>query len=511
MTDLFSQVVSKGWSISPLATAVRLSALDRERYIPAPHLKIISDAIVDSVTKLDPRFPVISMPPRHGKSWLISRYAPTWYLKNWPHKKVMITGYGSDFAKSWGRLTRNDAIRHQELLGFEVAKDSKAAETWHTDQGGGVVTAGIGSGITGKGADLLIIDDPIKNAKEAFSSSYREDVWDWYQTTARTRLHKGGTIVIVMTRWHDDDFAGRALSDEFSDPTQFREIRLPAIAMNDEDVLGRKKGQALWPAKYDLKALEAIKDSVNDETWHALYQQTPINTTGLGAVYYAYSDVQNVAKVERDPTLPLVWSMDFNLNPMSSVICQYRRETSRHAILSSEDLISVEVLKELCLPNSNTPQACRVFHETVVSRGWLTSGPLAVEVYGDATGSRGHTNGGPSDWEIVRQFFAEHRSHYKVSYHVETGNPAVRDRTNAMNRALRSAGGTCRMIVDESCRELRKDLLEVIWKKDSAGNMLAEIDKSDPKRTHASDSLGYFIYRKFRIAPKSGAKPGIMR
>jgi hypothetical protein len=121
-------------------------------------------------------------------------------------------------------------------------------------------TAGVGGPITGKGADVLIIDDPIKNPEEANSPTQREKIWDWFQTTAYTRLEPGGAIILIMTRWHPDDLAGRLLKQMESGGEHWEVVSLPAIA-EDRDLLGRKPGQALWPARFDEAALAAKKNA----------------------------------------------------------------------------------------------------------------------------------------------------------------------------------------------------------------------------------------------------------
>ena len=138
-----------------------------------------------------------------------------------------------------------------------------------------MVTAGVGGPITGKGADILIIDDPVKNAEEANSQTYRDKTWEWYQSTAYTRLEPKGAIILIMTRWHEDDLAGRLLKHmQNGTGEKWEVINLPAIA-EENDLLGRKPGEPLWPERYDLKELNRIKDTTGSYWWSALYQQRP--------------------------------------------------------------------------------------------------------------------------------------------------------------------------------------------------------------------------------------------
>jgi len=216
------------------------------------------------------------MPPRHGKSELLSHWTPVWYLSNWPTKRIILASYQADFASSWGRKVRN-TVQENSDIGMHLAFDSAAASRWELDEGGGMTTAGFGGPITGRGADLLLIDDPIKNRAEASSAVQREHLWDWWRSTARTRLEPNGSIIVIMTRWHEDDIVGRLLEQlEDDDAEEWEHIRLPAIAEEDEDeAFGRKEGQPLWPGRYDEQSLAQIRQAVGLEDWACLYQQRP--------------------------------------------------------------------------------------------------------------------------------------------------------------------------------------------------------------------------------------------
>lgn len=213
------------------------------------------------------------MPPRHGKSELVSKYFPAWYLSRFPEKTFMLASYSGDFAGEWGRKVRELLEQHPELR-VRLNPDSKAANRWNTDKGGGMYAAGVEGGQTGRGAHCLVIDDPIKNAAEAYSESNREAIWQWWQSTAYTRLEPDASVVVVMTRWHEDDLAGRLLRESAKGGEQWTEIRFPAIA-EGEDVIGRVAGDPLFPLRYGLPELERIRLAVGPLVWSALYQQTP--------------------------------------------------------------------------------------------------------------------------------------------------------------------------------------------------------------------------------------------
>ena len=173
-------------------------------------------------------------------------------------------------------MVRNTSEEHQLRLRFDVSQDSKAANEWFTTHGGSMFTAGVGGPLTGRGGDLMVIDDPVKNAQEANSQVIRESHWAWWETTASTRLEPGSSALVVMTRWHEDDLAGRLLERE---PGEWEEIRLPAIAEED-DWLGREVGAPLWPERWSLERLLAIRARRSAHVWASMYQQRPAPQEG---------------------------------------------------------------------------------------------------------------------------------------------------------------------------------------------------------------------------------------
>lgn len=256
------------WRATPAAMAEHLSGGAWRR---VPHLVYLSNLLADAAYG-QKRFLIVSVPPRHGKSFLISHWFPVWYLSHFPHNRMILTSYESDFAASWGRKARNEIERHSAVLGIELARDSKAANRWDLRTNGGLVTAGVGSSITGRGANCLILDDAVKNMEQALSPTYRERAWEWWQSTAYTRLEKNGIAIVLMTRWHEEDLVGKLLAAE--DGAKWHYVKLPAIA-EEEDPLQRAPGEALWPEKYDAMELAAIKTQVGQLVWAGLYQQRP--------------------------------------------------------------------------------------------------------------------------------------------------------------------------------------------------------------------------------------------
>jgi predicted phage terminase large subunit-like protein len=218
---------------------------------------------------------MVMMPPRHGKSEYISRGFPAWFVGMWPDKRVILCSYEHGFAAEWGRKARDILTNYGHLFGTGVREDVAAQDRWETEQGGGMVTAGVGGAITGRGGHLMIIDDPHKNAEEAFSETMRQKVWDWWVSTFYTRREPGAKCVVIQTRWHEEDLIGKLLTQ--SDAAKWRVIRLPALAEED-DPLGRAEGEALWPARYSREELLKTKDSEDGGSywWAALYQQSPV-------------------------------------------------------------------------------------------------------------------------------------------------------------------------------------------------------------------------------------------
>ena len=240
----------------------------------------------------------VFMPPRHGKSELISKYFPAYYLATHPDNRVMLASYESDFAASWGLKARTILEDHgNDFPGqIRIDKDSSARSRWDIEGHlGGMVTAGVGGPITGKGADLLIIDDPVKSDEQANSRTYREKTWNWYKSTAYTRLESDGAIILIMTRWHESDLAGKILEKSKEDWTI---LKLPALA-EEKDQLGRKPGDALWPERFSNKRLLETKYEIGSYWFNAMYQQRPQPHGGVllkkkWLNYYQASEIPNL-------------------------------------------------------------------------------------------------------------------------------------------------------------------------------------------------------------------------
>lgn len=248
------------------------------KYQHAPHLGLIDRALSDAVRYVQTKGvegqarTLINMPPRHGKTMTASRLFPPWVIGNHPDWRIIMASYAANLSTKNSRAARNliSSRAYQQIFPqIQLAQDSKAADAWDV-QGheGGIDAMGVGGGLTGKGAQIILIDDPVKNREGAESDTQRDKIWDWYRDDLYTRLEPHGALVIIMTRWHMDDLAGRLLKAE---PHLWRVLSLPAI---------NEAGAALWPERYDLQALRETERTLGPYSWSALYQQTPTPSEG---------------------------------------------------------------------------------------------------------------------------------------------------------------------------------------------------------------------------------------
>ena len=231
------------------------------------------------VAKESPRL-MLFLPPRHGKSTLASVAFPAWHLGRNPQHEFISCSYSGSLAMGFSRKVRGLLREPTYKTAFETRLDpeSQSAEAWLTTSGGGFVAAGVGGGITGKGAHVLVIDDPVKNREDAESQNNRDANWDWYTSTAYTRLAPGGGVLVILTRWHDDDLAGRLLKATAEGGDDWEVVRYPAIAESEEQY--RDAGEALHPERYSVDALDQIRKAVGPRDWSALYQQNPVADDG---------------------------------------------------------------------------------------------------------------------------------------------------------------------------------------------------------------------------------------
>lgn len=219
------------------------------------------------------------MPPGAAKSTYASiLYAP-WYFGQFPQHCIIAASHTAELAEKWGRRVRNLIAEHALILGIGLAADSQAAGRWETNCGGEYFAAGVGGAITGRRADLVVIDDPVRSREDADSELIRDKTWEWYKSDLYTRLKPGGKIILIQTRWHEDDLAGRILAEQQAGGDKWEVVSLPALA-EANDLLDRAIGVPLWPEWENLEELERKRRAVGPRDWSALYQQRPAPEDG---------------------------------------------------------------------------------------------------------------------------------------------------------------------------------------------------------------------------------------
>ena len=403
-----------------------------------------------------------------------------------PHRfRVLVAGrrFGKTYLAitelcqaAWGRNrlawyvapTYRQAKRIAWRLLKELTRDYWASRPNETDlsielcTGGRIALRGADNydSLRGEGLDFVVLDEYASMAPQAWNEVLRPALSD--------RLGRALFIGTPKGLNHFYDLFQRAQSEE----------NWAAFRFTTEEG-GNVPASELQQAAHDL-----------DERTYRQEYQASFETLTNGLVYYAFSRQHNVTPVAFDPQHPLCWSLDFNVNPMCAVLAQ---------IIAGR----VHVLEELILPDSNTWEACEYFLQR--TEAWTRQRrPMLLQVYGDAAGQSRHTSADRSDWHIVREFLARHAPLYQRQLHVPGNNPPVKARLNAVNALLCNYAGERRLLIHPQCKELIRDLERVCWRADLHGNLLSDLDKSDPQRTHASDALGYLIVREFPLRDKSG-------
>ena len=245
------------------------------RWTWAKHLFTLDGLLLDAIAGKHARL-LLSLPPRHGKSTLASIYLSAWYLGKNPDHHIILTAHTHDLAASFSNKAKGVlADVGEEVFGIEIDPKVAARDNWQIKgRQGGMTAAGIGGPILGRGANLLLIDDPVKNAEEAKSAVYREQFRDWFLSTAMSRLEPGGVVILTAARWTIDDPIGWLLSQP---EKKWHWVNFPAIATGDKsDPLKRKKGEALWPRRWPIESLDAKRADVGSRWFEANYQGNPL-------------------------------------------------------------------------------------------------------------------------------------------------------------------------------------------------------------------------------------------
>jgi len=265
------------------------------RYKHAKHTLFITDVLqkaVDNKKKMrageietENQYIAINMPPRHGKSMTITETFPSYYLGHFPEDRVIEISYNDTFAKKFGKKNKEKVRQFsQELFGVSLSKRASATDTWYLENEiGGMLSRGVLAGITGEGADLMIIDDPVKNREEADSESRRQKIWDEWVDSFSTRLHPGAICILILTRWHEDDIQGRLLSKEYGEPLPWQVYNFPLEAdekhiKEEGNHLNRELGEPLWAERYGKKFIQQRK--LYPSSFNSLFQGRPTAAEG---------------------------------------------------------------------------------------------------------------------------------------------------------------------------------------------------------------------------------------
>lgn len=249
-------------------------ALSPQGHAPAAHHRLLIRELEGVASGRWDRL-MLLLPPGSAKSTYASKVFPPWFLANRPWAHVIAASHTASLARSFGRGVRTLIQEHESRLGLWLDPTNRAAGQFGVIGGGSYFATGVRGPVTGRRADLLLIDDPVKSQAEADSGSARDHLWDWFRSDLVTRLKPGGRVVLVMTRWHPDDLGGRLLQSSDA----WRVVRLPALAEED-DALGRPIGEPLWPEWEDGAALRRKRLVLGDRTFEALFQQSPRSSGG---------------------------------------------------------------------------------------------------------------------------------------------------------------------------------------------------------------------------------------
>ena len=254
-----------------------IEALSRVDLRPAPHHELLIERLT-AIERGDITRLMVLMPPGSAKSTYVSTLFPPWYLARHPSDAIVAASHTSELSERFGRRVRNIINEHSATLNIALAPDIQAANQWETTVGGEYFAVGVLGAVTGRRADLVLIDDPVKSRLEADSETISERIWEWWKADLQTRLKPGAKIVLVMTRWHEADLGGRLLDEMGAGGRGWEVLKLPMEAELN-DAMGRAPGEPLWPEWFtDEMRADAKRDS---RTWSALYQQSPAPATGI--------------------------------------------------------------------------------------------------------------------------------------------------------------------------------------------------------------------------------------
>lgn len=451
---------------------------------------------------------MVFMPPQHGKSQLVSRHFPAFLLGKNPDYKIIGISYAADLATSFNRAVQRiielneycDVFPETTLNSKNIKTDSKAGFLRNADifevvnHLGSYKSVGIGGALTGNPADIGIIDDPVKDQAEAKSVTIQQRNWDWYNDVYSTRLHNDSQTLLTMTRWDENDLAGKILKAE---PGEWTILSLPGIKednSNPEDP--RKVGEALWEEKHSKEKILKVRNQ-SKRTYLALYQQKPKQVASGGEYFFNFQYTKHVTEVKFIKGLPIHLTFDFNSKPyMTLVLIQ---------VLRLEAGYQIRVFKEYCLrhPRNHTQALCEHFIEDF--------GHLNPDIfyYGDAMGERRiEGKGDEKRFDDVRKYLKKLLSPH--SKRTKGYNISVIKRKEFMNKLLYGYDDNM-IIIDESCTETIADFENLLEDKDG-GKWTPKVTDQDnsllqyEKHGHTSDAIEYqisYIYKDEILKPKN--------
>jgi len=407
----------------------------------------------------------VNMQPGVGKSQFISRWTPTWALEKFPDWRIVVGAHGAELAAGWGRQIRNEFATNPKLR-TRLSQDSKAADRWDTEQGGGVKTCGVGSGITGIRGNLMLLDDPYPTWEAANSATYRRKLVEWFGAVFKTRMEPDASMVVLHHRMHSEDLTAHIM--EQYDASEWVHIVLPAIA-GEDDWMGRAKGEPLIPERWTIPAMEAVRENSGEAVWCSMYQQNPI-LIGAGAAYHRFS-AENIAPVELNPSRPLIATFDFNRNPhMHLLLGQYDEQQDTfiwtHELTESKNLNATLVELE----------------------GWLRTNKWdqPVWVMGDASGTGKSIQTGDSDYELITAKMHAIKQGHRTR--ILKSNPPIVERIAALNDALHDINGKARTKVNPRCKCLLWDFVKGLVDDDG------KPDDANVRTGHSAAACGYAVH-----------------
>lgn len=475
---------------------VQFTAWTKQDYDVNWHHFLLCDRL-DKFIKGDIKRMLVFMPPQHGKSELVSRRLPAYLLGINPKLKIIGASYSSDLAQSFNRDVQRiiDSPEYYALFpdtylnGSNVRNDPKGGYLRNADifetvgHKGFYKSVGVGGSLTGTPADIAIIDDPVKDAIEANSPTYRDRTWSWYTDVLSTRLHNDSKVLITQTRWHEDDLSGRVLKAMEKTGEHWDVLSLPAVkTVNGDAEDNRQIGEALWESRHSLHRLQQVRTS-SPRTFESLYQQEPKPVKTGGEFYHSFDTNKHIVSEGYDADKPLHFTWDFNVMPYVTV--NIWQITEKRAVQIDEILA--------CPPYNNTAAACKL---VIDKFGEHQNG---VIIYGDPAGKHKDTRSekGWNDYDIIRDRLRTLSPQFKIA----SAAPPLVVRGVFINKILSECFDGVELLYNSSCSASIEDMQ--YCKQAADGTKSKDKVRNDAGQTyekygHTSDANDYFICEAFK-------------